>query len=148
MKKFIITEEQNRTITIKLKSMVKQYGWVNASKAVGGFKNLGKLGFNNDPIEFLYSLDNMDVIQSEKNRQRWILYRTKNGNTMMIYDMKNDHIYVDNILIWLSLEEGFGLNYSEIQEIIVKWLDEVYDLKRVTPKPKSIKEFSRYWGLQ
>jgi hypothetical protein len=146
--KIIITEEQNRTITVKLKSMVKQYGWANASKAVGGFKNLGKLGFNNDPMEYLNSLGDMDVIQSEKNSRLWIIYRTKNGNTMMVCDMKNDYIYVDNILIWLSLEEGFGLNYSEIQETIVKWLDEVYNLKWVTPKPKSMGEFLRSMGWQ
>ncbi len=131
--KIIITEEQNRTISDKLKSMVKQIGWERTSKSVGGPKNLVKLGFNNNPMEFLNLFNDLYVVQSEEE-SNLTLFRYEEGNNMMVYNRKNGLIYIKYLNIWSFLEEGFRLDYVEIQEIIKEWLSEVYNLKEVTPK--------------
>jgi hypothetical protein len=134
--KIIITEEQNRTISDKLKSMVKQMGWKTASKSVGGFRNLIKLGFNDNPMEFLNLFNDLEVTQS-KDIPDWTLYRYEKGNNMIIYNRKNDDVYINYLNIWSFLDDGFEFNYSKIQEIITIWLDEVYNLRGVTPSPLS-----------
>jgi hypothetical protein len=128
--KIIITEEQNRTISDRLKSMVKQMGWKTASKSVGGPKNLAKLGFNNNPMEFLNLFNDLDVVQSEE-ASYWVLYRYEKGNNLMIYDREDDDVSVSNDVIWLFLKEGFKVNLYKRQEVMGEWLDKVYNLKGV-----------------
>jgi hypothetical protein len=132
--KIIITEEQSNTISDKLKSMINQYGLVNASKTVGGLRNLGKLGFNDNPMEFLNLFNDMDVVQSEEN-PNWILFRDEKGNDVMVYYRKSDHVHVGKRKIWSFLGKLFGLDYSDTEEVIGVWLDEVYNLKGVTVIP-------------
>jgi hypothetical protein len=135
--KIIITEDKSNTISDKLKSMVKQYGLIKSSKSVGGPKNLAKLGFNNDPMEFLNLFNDLNIVQSEEDHSL-TLFRYEKGINMMIYDkenrgVENRGVYVNYDDIWLFLRGGFGLNYEEIQEVIKDWLDEVYNLSGVTP---------------
>jgi hypothetical protein len=52
----------------------------------------------------------------------------------MIYDRKNEVVYIHHDEIWSFLEDKFGLNYSETQELTKRWLDEVYNLRGVTPE--------------
>jgi hypothetical protein len=130
--KIIITEEQSNTISDKLKSMINQYGLVNASKTVGGFRNLGKLGFNDNPMEFLSSFNNLNVVQSEEN-PNWILFLDENGNDVMVHNRESNHIHVSKLKIWLILGKLFGLEFFEIREVMKKWLYEVYNLVGVTP---------------
>jgi hypothetical protein len=128
--KIIITEEQSNTISDKLKSMVKQMGWRTASKSVGGPKNLAKLGFNNDPMEFLNLFNDLNVVQSEQSSY-WVLYRYEKGNNLMIYDREDDDVSVSNDVIWLFLKEGFKVNLYKRQEVMGEWLDNTYNLKGV-----------------
>jgi hypothetical protein len=132
--KIIITEEQSNTISDKLKYMIKQYGLVNASKYVGGLRNLGKLGFNDNPLEFLNLFNDMDVVQSEENHP-WTLFIDENGNDIMVYNRESNHIHVGKRKIWSILGKLFGLDSFEIREVIKEWLDEVYNLKVVTVTP-------------
>ena len=118
-----------------LKQQVKEFGWKGTAEIVGGAENLVKLGFNNDPMEFLHLFDDLDVVQSEE-KQDWTLFRYKKGYNLMIHDRKNDYVYIHYDEIWSFLEDKFGLNYSETQRLTKIWLDEVYNLRGVTPMLK------------
>jgi hypothetical protein len=113
-------------------------GWRTASKSVGGFRNLIKLGFNNNPMEFLNLFNDLEVTQS-KDIPDWVLYRYEKGDNMTIYNRKNDDVYINYNVIWSFLDDGFELNHSKIQEIITIWLDEAYNLRGVTPLPVPFK---------
>jgi hypothetical protein len=51
----------------------------------------------------------------------------------MVYNRENDYVYINYDEIWSVLGDKFGLNYSEIQDLTKRWLDEVYNLRGVTP---------------
>ena len=130
--KIIITENQNSKLQTKLKDLVKDYGWEAASKAIGGSNKLAKIAFNNNPMEFLHIFDDLDVVQSEENKN-WSLFRYTPKYNVMIYNKENSGLYVSYDDIWSFLGGNFGLKYSEIQELIKEWLGEVYNLRGVTP---------------
>ena len=103
--KIIITESQYNLLIENKKNqflfdIIKEDGWESAAELVGGAENLVKLGFNNDPMEFLHLFDDLDVVQSEE-KQDWTLFRYKKHENLMIYDRKNDEVYInyyENIL--------------------------------------------------
>ena len=79
-------------------------------------------------MEFLNMFNDMDVVQSESDIN-WTLYRYEKGHNLMVYDRTNVYVVISYSDIWLFLEDGFGLNDSEVQELIMRWLDEVYEIK-------------------
>ena len=136
--KIIITEKQhkfliNENIKQTLKQEVKKSGWKDTASLVGGSEELARLAFNNNPMEFLNMYNDLDVVQSEK-KEDWTLFRYEKHKNLMIYNRKNDYVYLNYDEIWSFLEDGFGLNYSETQELTKRWLDEVYNLRGVTTK--------------
>lgn len=142
MKKIIKLTESDLTNIVKrvikenavkndLIQMIKEEGWKSAAELVGGDKNLAKLAFNNDPMNFLHMFDNLDVVESEEV-PNWTLYRYEKGNNIMIYNRKNGNTYVNYYKIWEFLEKGFGLDFDEIQGLTNEWLFEVYNLSGVT----------------
>jgi hypothetical protein len=135
--KFIITEEQQNSIKTKLQKMVKKLGWRKTANAVNGPKNLAKLAFNKDPLEFINMFNNLDVVRSEEQPD-WTLFRYEKGNNIMIYDKKDEIVYINFDVIWSFLEDGFGLNYEEIQGITKDWLGEAYNLMGITTMKRSI----------
>ena len=126
--KIIISENQKKNL---LKSIVKKHGWEYASKLAGEPNELARLAFDNDPMEFLRIFDDMDVVQSKIN-PNWTLYRYEKGHNLMVYDRKNKYVYLSYSDIWLFLEDGFGLKYSDIQVFTKRWVDEAYNLRGVT----------------
>jgi hypothetical protein len=76
--------------------------------------------------------NDLESVQSEEE-PNWVLYRYKKGHNFMIYDRKNGYVYINYDEIWSVLEDKFGLYYSEIQRLTKIWLDEVYNLRGVTP---------------
>ena len=50
----------------------------------------------------------------------------------MIYDKKNNEVYINYNEIWSVLQSNFGLNYSEIEQLTKEWLSEVYNLRGIT----------------
>jgi DNA-binding transcriptional ArsR family regulator len=83
-------------------------------------------------MEFLHLFDDLDVVQDEKD-QDLTLFRYKPKYKLMVYDRENGQVYVSYEDIWIFLKSNFGLNRTEIQELIKEWLDEVYNLRGVTP---------------
>jgi len=143
MKKIIRLTESDLTNIVKrvikesavkdsLIDMIKEDGWESAAELVGGIKNLKKLTGIETHMDFLKLFNDLDVVQSEE-KPDWELYRYEKGNNMMIYDRKNDYVFIDYYKIWSFLEKVFGLNYSEIQQLTEEWLSEVYNLRGVTP---------------
>jgi hypothetical protein len=128
--KIIITESQSETLKEKLQTIVKKHGWQRGVISVGE-KNLLKLGFNNDPMEFLNMYNDLDIVQSEEQPD-WTLFRYKPKENLMVYDRKNDHVFIDYDKIWSILRDNFGLNYDETQEVTERWLGEVYNLRGIT----------------
>jgi hypothetical protein len=70
-------------------------------------------------------------VQSERN-PNYTLYRFEKGNNMMVYYEDGGRINVNYHIIWSFFEDGLGLNYGETQDIMKKWLDEVYNLRGIT----------------
>ena len=127
IKKILKEESLKQT----LKQQVKEFGWKDTAELVGGAENLVKLGFNNDPMEFLHLFDDLDVVQS-KQKPNWTLFRYKKYENPMIYNRENDEVYIDYFRIWSVLSNDFGLNYDETQSLTETWLGEVYNLRGVT----------------
>ena len=127
--KRVIKENSTKNALI---DMIKEEGWSYTSELVGGVENLKRLVGIETPMDFLNIFTDLDVVHSEKEPD-WELYRYDKGNNMMIYDRKIDYVFINILNIWSFLEEGFGLEYGEIQEIMKEWLYEVYNLRGITP---------------
>ena len=127
IKKILKEESLKQT----LKQQVKEFGFKDTAELVGGAENLISIAFNNNSVEFLHLFDDLDVVQSEE-KPYWTLFRYKKGYNFMIYDRKNEIVYINYYEIWSVLEDKFGLKYSETQRLTKIWLDEVYNLKGVT----------------
>jgi hypothetical protein len=143
MKKIIKLTESDLTNIVKrvikensikqnLINSIKEDGFKPTSELVGGTKNLFRLLKIDTPMDFLNLFNDMDVVQS-KERPEWSLYRYKPKHNLMIYDRKTDDVYVSYYDIWSVLEDNFDLNNSDIRDLIKVWLDEVYNLRGVTP---------------
>jgi hypothetical protein len=144
MKKIIKLTESDLTRIVKrvikendikmdLINTIKDEGFSSASEMVGGDKNLIKVLGVKTPMDFLNLFNDLDVVQNEK-KQDLTLFRYKPYHNLMIYDKKTGVVYVSYKDIWSVLKSNFGINYSEIQVVIKEWLDEVYNLRGVTPQ--------------
>ena len=135
--KIIISERQQKLIkenSVKgsLIDMIKEDGWKSVSRLVGGIDNLKKLVGIESPIDFLNLFNDLDVIDSEEN-PIYTLFCYEKGINMISYNKKNNYAYINYYLIWAFLEEGFGLNQTEIQDIIKYWLESTYNLGGTIP---------------
>ena len=50
----------------------------------------------------------------------------------MIYNRKNEVVYINHKEIWSFFKDKFGLNESGIQSLTQEWLYEVYNLRGIT----------------
>ena len=121
--KVLITEN-------KVKNVLKQTGVGKTIKLLGGWENFCEVLNIETPMDFLHLFDDLEQVKSE-TKENWTLFRYKKGENLMIYDRKNEIVYINNYEIWLFLEDKFGLSYYETQRIIQDWLDEVYNLRGV-----------------
>ena len=122
--KIIITENKFKDI---LKLSIKDIGVQSTIDNVGGWENFCKVLKIESPMDFLHLFDNLEQVQSEK-QEYFTLFRYKKGYNYMIYNRKNEMVYINYDEIWSFLNDKFGLN-SEIQSLTLEWLDEVYNLK-------------------
>ena len=128
--KIIITENQKQSTQDRLKNMVKNVGWEQASDVVGGTNDLLKLVFDNNPRKFLNLFDDLNMVQSETH-QDWTLFKNKKGNTIILYDRKENVAFISFSKIWSFLEKGLRLDRGDIKDIVNRWVRDVYDLKNV-----------------
>jgi hypothetical protein len=111
---------------------VKKYG-IQKCKEIFGDKVLFTIGFNNDPMEYLNLFNDLDVVQSV-NVEELTIFRYEKGNDLMIYNRKNDHVYIDYEQIWSVLRNDFELNYTEIEQVTKEWVGVAFKLRGVTTK--------------
>jgi len=119
-------------IKSKIHEYVKKYGFEKCREIFGN-KVLLTIGFNNDPMEFLNLFNDLEVVQSIEHKN-WTLFRYEKGKNLMIYDRKNDYVYIDYKQIWSVLENDFGLNYTETRQLTKEWVGVVCNLRGVTTK--------------
>jgi hypothetical protein len=117
-------------IKSKIHEYVKKYG-IQKCREIFGDKVLFTIGFNNDPMEFLNLFNDLEVFQSEQNED-WTLFRYEKGKNLMIYDRKNDYVYISSQQIWSVLRNDFGLNYGDTKRLTERWLEMTYNLRGVT----------------
>ena len=134
--KILITEEQYKLIkedSLKqsLIDSIKEFGVNDTVNMVGDFNNLCQLLNINSPTDFLHLFDDLEQVQS-KDKGHLILFRYKPKHNLMVYNTKNETVYINNHEIWSFLRSNFGLNYQETQGLTKEWLDEVYKLRGVT----------------
>jgi hypothetical protein len=116
----------------KLKDLIKKVGFESVTKIVGSSDKTFEIFDIKEPIDFLNLYNDLESVQSEEF-DSWTLYRYKKGHNFMIYNRENEVVRINYDEIWSVLEDKFGLNYSETQELTKRWLDEVYNLRGVTP---------------
>jgi hypothetical protein len=135
--KIIITENQyklikeNISLKEKLRNLIKKVGFESTTRVVGSLDKTFEIFDIKEPMDFLNLFNDLESVQSEEDED-WVLYRYKKGHNIMIYDRINEVVYINYYEIWSVLENKFGLNYFEIQELTKRWLDEVYNLRGVT----------------
>ena len=136
--KIIITENQyklikeNISLKEKLKGLIKKVDFESTVRVVRSLDNLFKIFGIKEPMDFLNLFNDLDVVQSDENPS-FMLYRYKKGHNLMIYDRKNDYVFINYDDIWSVLENKFGLKLTEIKELTEIWLDETYNLRGITP---------------
>jgi len=135
-------EIQTEKIKSKIHEYVKKYG-IQKCREIFGDKVLFTIGFNNDPMEFLNLYNDLGVVQSVE-RKDWTLFRNKKGKNLMIYDRKNDYVYIDYDQIWLVLRNDFRLNHGDTQRLTEEWLGVVYNLRGVTTYPRQKQRLHRW----
>jgi len=124
--KIIITEN-------RLEKFLKQKGIKKTIQMIGGWENFRKVFNIEGPMDFLHQFDDLEQVQSLEE-ENWVLFRYKKGHNYMIYDRKNEDVYINYYEIWSFLEDKFGLSNYETQRFTQEWLDEVYNLRGVTTK--------------
>jgi hypothetical protein len=127
----------------KLKDLIKKVGFESTIRVVGSLGKTFEIFDIKEPIDFLILFNDLESVQSEE-RQEWTLYRYKKGHNLMVYNRENDYVYINYDEIWSVLGDKFGLNYSEIQDLTKRWLDEVYNLRGVTPNIKNLNSYDIY----
>lgn len=128
--KVLITENKFKEI---IKLTLKDLGTQSTIDNVGGWENFCKSLNIESPMDFLHLFDDLEQVQSKEEKHS-TLFRYKKGNNYMIYDRKNEDVYINYYEIWSFLEDNFGVSYYETQRITQDWLDEVYNLRGVTSR--------------
>jgi hypothetical protein len=80
---------------------------------------------------FLNLFNDLEVVQSAE-KENWTLFRYKKGKNLMIYDRKNDYVYINYKQIWSVLRNDFRLNYGDTQRLTEEWLGVAFKLRGVT----------------
>ena len=60
------------------------------------------------------------------------VYHIRGKKVYMIQDIKNGELWVEYYTIWRDLENWFLLKYKDIQSIITKWVEEIYNIRGLT----------------
>ena len=115
----------------KIKSVIYKHGIFKSLNIIVGGKHTIKQIYINNPSEFLNQFNDLTPVENDDK----IFYVDKNGLSLFYYnpDEKNGYVYINYHRIWMFFKEVINIEYSEIQDIINKWLDETYNLTGLTP---------------
>jgi hypothetical protein len=136
----VIREESLRQT---LKDDVKEFGYEETAKYVGGSENLAKLAFDNDPFEYLNTIK--ETFNFVKNDIKdWVLIKDNRGNTLMVYIPSNQSLFVNKDLVWKFMWIGFNLIYKDVQDGITKWFEDEYNTSVTVSIGTSAQ--TQFWG--
>ena len=99
------------------------------AKASKYTKKRGKLIYNNSKI--LHNFYNSLLKTNEDLALNLTLFKNKKGNTIILYDRKENVAFISFSKIWSFLEKGLRLDRGDIKDIVNRWVRYVYDLKNV-----------------
>ncbi len=139
MKKIIKLTETDLTNIVKrvikenaakdsLIDMIKYDGWESAAELVGGDENLKRVLNFQTPMDYLNLFNDMDVVQSEE-KPDWTLFYYDPKQTLMSYDRKKGEVWVNYRDIGSILMKKYRITIPKYVKLILKWLDEVYNIK-------------------
>jgi hypothetical protein len=120
-----ILKEEISTET-KLKNLTRKYGWKKASLAVGGLKNLVKIGFDDDVQSFLNLYNNLENLETENG----LKYLDNDGKTLIYLSKGERTVYVDYDKIWSFVEKGFTQNHWHSKQAVYEWLSREYNINK------------------
>jgi hypothetical protein len=116
----------------KVKSVVNKYGFEYALTMFDD-KEIVRLAYGDNPSEFLNQFNDLRPVE----KGDVIYYVNKDGLTLFYYvNEKNAYVYINFERIWMFYSKVIGLIPYEIMVIMNKWLEDTYNLKDITPKPK------------
>ena len=127
--KVLITEN-------KIETILKKNGTRRVYRILGrSGENFRKVFNIETPMDFLHLFDDLDVVQSQKDKNL-TLFRYKEGHNYMVLDetLENKKVFVNyEYLVWF-LETTFELDYrTECVDVITKWLEESFNITDVEP---------------
>ena len=73
-----------------------------------------------------------DLIEYKTDEYPDNVYHIRGKKVYMRQDIKNGELWVDYYTIWQDLENWFSLKYKDIQSIITKWVEEIYNIRGLT----------------
>jgi|688.fasta_scaffold1132059_2 hypothetical protein len=130
----LLVNKMEDKIKEKLKDLIKKVGFESVTKIVGSLDKTFEIFDIKEPMDFLNLFNDLESVQSEEYKD-YIVYHYKKGHNFMIRNIENKYVYFNRDEIWLVLKNKFNLNKIEIQELTKIWLNEVYNLRGVTPTP-------------
>ena len=143
---FCIFVIMNNQLEITLIDNIKESGVNDTVSMVGDFDIFCQLLNINSPMDFLHLFDDLEQVHSKKYKDL-ILFRYIPNYNFMVYNTKNETVYINYYEMWLLLETYFGINYTKIQSLTKKWLDDVYNFRGITNNDNTVRgmmEWMRY----
>jgi len=131
--KFIITEEQSEKLNHKIKSMVNKYGVEETLRLFDYNKDIIRRTYQDNPSEYLNQFNDLSMVEKDN-----VIYYVDEDDMPLFQfysDNTNKYSYNNVHRIWMFFSEIIGLDYEEIQDILKNWLEEVYNIKGLTPLP-------------
>lgn len=123
--KVIITENQKVNF---VKNLIKSQGWKESQKFFDA-DTISKEIFNNNPMEFLSTFDDLEMVQS-KEKPQLMLFRYEPEKNLMVYNSTHQIIYVDYTEIWEVLNKFFGVDYYR-EQLIKSWAKKSFGIESV-----------------
>jgi len=123
----ILREETKNRGRSKLINIIKNISLDAAINTVSTEKNLLRILDVNTPMELLNIFDDLKQVQSVY--YKWmVLYRYKPGHNIFVYDKVKNEGYI-HYKLWGIMRSYFDLDYFDVQEICMKWIEQTYGLK-------------------
>ena len=88
-----------------------------------------------------------DLEQYETEKQPNHIFFMKDGKLIFVYNRKNGYVGVSYDKIWSFLENFFGLEYKEVQDLTKEWVEEHYKLGVTTTGKTTFKNHIRWRNI-
>jgi hypothetical protein len=86
---------------------------------------------------------NLKPLETEKY-SKYIFY-CKNGKIIFDYNKETGYVYIHYKEIWDFFELFFGMDYDQIQDLTMKWVEEYYNLKVTTTVLAGLTVLTWWW---